>query len=39
MQKQYDDVEIQVIYLCSADILTESGDNFQNDPWGSDFEY
>ena len=39
MQKQYDDVEIQVIYLSSADILTESGDNFQNDPWGSDFEY
>ena len=39
MRKEYDNVEIKVIYLCTTDILTESGDIFEDDPWGSEFEY
>ncbi len=39
MRKEYDSIEIKVIYLCATDILTESGDNFEDDPWGSDFDY
>ena len=38
MQKQYEDVVIKVIMLNGADIVTVSGDNFEDDPWG-DFEY
>ena len=38
MQKQYEDIVIKVIMLNSADIVTASGDNFEDDPW-VDFEY
>lgn len=38
MQKQYDVLEIKVINFNSADVITASGDNFEDDPWG-DFEY
>ncbi len=38
MLRQYDDVEIKVIYLNNSDIVTVSGDNYEDDPWG-DFEY
>ena len=35
MLKQYDVVEIKIVYLNSADIVTASGDNYENDPWGN----
>ena len=38
MLRQYDDVEIEITYLNNLDIVTESGDNYENDPWGG-FEY
>jgi len=38
MRKQYDEVEIKVINLNSTDVITASGDNYEDDPWG-DFEY
>ena len=38
MLKQYDGIEIKIIYLVDADVITESGDGFTDDPWG-DLEY
>ena len=38
MQNKYNEVEIKVIYLPYQDVVTASGDNFEDDPW-SDFEY
>lgn len=38
MLKQYDGVEIKIVYLNNVDIVTASGDNYEDDPWG-DFEY
>ena len=38
MLKQYEDVKIIVTYLNCVDIVTASGDNFEDDPWGN-FEY
>ena len=38
MRKQYDDVEIKVINLNRTDVITASGDNYEDDPW-VDFEY
>ena len=38
MRKQYDGVEIKVITLNSVDVITASGDNYEDDPW-VDFEY
>ena len=38
MLRQYDDVEIKIIYLNNSDIVTASGDNYEDDPWG-DLEY
>ena len=38
MLKRYEDIEIKIVYLNNADIVTESGDNYEDDPWG-DFEY
>ena len=38
MLKQYEEIEIKIINLNNADIVTESGDNYENDPWGN-FEY
>ena len=33
MLKQYDGVEINVIYLNVSDVVTASGDNYEDDPW------
>ena len=33
MLKQYDGVEINVIYLNASDVVTASGDNYEDDPW------
>ena len=38
MLKQYNDVGIEIVYLNNSDILTASGDNYEDDPWG-DIEY
>ena len=38
MLKQYDDVEVKIVCLNVADLITTSGDNYENDPWGG-FEY
>ena len=38
MLRQYDDVKIEIIYLRDLDIVTTSGDNYVDDPWG-DCEY
>ena len=38
MLKKYDDIEIEIIYLNNVDIVTASGDNYEDDPWGG-FEY
>ena len=38
MRKQYDELEIKVINLNMEDVITASGDNFEDDPWGA-FEY
>lgn len=38
MLKKYDCLEIEIVYLDNADIVTASGDNYEDDPWG-DFEY
>ena len=38
MLKRYENVEIKIVYLNNVDIVTASGDNFEDDPWG-DFEY
>ena len=34
MQKQYYGVEIEILYLNNLDIVTTSGDNYEEDPWG-----
>ena len=38
MLKQYNQLEIKIIYLNNLDIVTESGDNYEDDPWG-DLEF
>ena len=38
MLKKYDCLEREIVYLDNADIVTASGDNYEDDPWG-DFEY
>ncbi len=38
MQNEYKEIEIKVISFACEDVLTASGDNYENDPWG-DFEY
>ena len=38
MQNEYKEVEIKVISFTCEDVLTASGDNYEDDPWG-DFEY
>ena len=38
MQNKYEEVEIKVISFGREDVLTESGDNYENDPWGG-FDY
>ena len=38
MQNEYKEVEIKVISFTCEDVLTASGDNFEDDPW-VDFEY
>ena len=38
MAKQYSQLEIAVIYLDYLDVVTTSGDNYENDPWGN-FEF
>ena len=38
MLKQYDGVEIEIIRLNSSDIVTASGDGYEEDPWIG-FEY
>lgn len=34
MLRRYDDVEIKLIYLDNVDVVTGSGDNYEDDPWG-----
>ena len=34
MLKQYDGIEVEIVYLSNSDIVTASGDNFEEDPWG-----
>ena len=38
MLKQYDDVEMKIIDFNNLDVVTASGDNYEDDPWGV-FEY
>ena len=38
MLKRYEVLEINITYLNNADIVTASGDNYENDPWDG-FEY
>ena len=38
MQKEYQDVDISVIYQPCSDVITASGDNYEDDPWIG-FEY
>ena len=38
MQKKYEEVEVKVISFVRDDVLTASGDNYEDDPWG-DFDY
>ena len=33
MRKQYDELDIKIICLNAVDVVTASGDNFQDDPW------
>ena len=34
MLKQYDGIEIEILFLNNSDIVTASGDNYEDDPWG-----
>ena len=38
MRKQYDELEMSVIIFYMEDVITASGDNFEEDPW-ENFEY
>ncbi len=38
MLKRYEEVEVKIVYLNNVDIVTASGDNYEDDPWG-DFDY
>ena len=38
MRKQYDELEIEIINLNKIDVITASGDNWEQDPW-ENFEY
>ena len=38
MRKQYDELEMKVIIFNMEDVITASGDNFEQDPWVN-FEY
>ena len=33
MLKSYDGVEMEIIYFNHLDIVTASGDNYEDDPW------
>ena len=33
MRKQYEGLEIEIMNLNEADIITASGDNWEKDPW------
>ena len=35
MLKQYDDVEMKIIDFNNLDVVTASGDNYEDDPWGA----
>ncbi len=38
MRKQYNELEMEIINLNMTDVITESGDNWEQDPW-ENFEY
>ena len=38
MQKKYEEVEVKVSSFVCDDVLTASGDNYEDDPWG-EFDY
>ncbi len=38
MLKRYEELEIKIICLSNTDVVTASGDNYENDPWVG-FEY
>ena len=33
MRRQYDELDIKIITLNMEDVITASGDNFEDDPW------
>ncbi len=34
MLRQYENVEMEIIYFNHLDVVTASGDNYEDDPWG-----
>ena len=34
MEKQYEQLKLEILFFCVEDVLTASGDGYEEDPWG-----
>ena len=34
MRKQYEQLSLEILFFCDEDVLTLSGDGYEEDPWG-----
>ena len=34
MGKQYEQLELEILFFCDEDVITASGDGYEEDPWG-----
>ena len=34
MGKQYEQLSLEILFFCDEDVLTLSGDGYEEDPWG-----
>ena len=34
MEKQYEQLKLEILFFCDVDVLTASGDGYEEDPWG-----
>ena len=34
MEKQYEQLKLEIVFFYDEDIITASGDGYEEDPWG-----
>ena len=37
MEKQYEQLKLEILFFCDEDVLTLSGDGYEDDPWVEGF--